>query len=305
MTIEWREEAISLSQQGLSGRQIAKKLHKSKSVVNEYLRNLHKAELEDDPVTDAVKILFIDIETAPILGQVWGLWDQNIGLNQIQKDWSILSYCAKWHGDDRVIYEDVRNQEDINNDECLLDGIWDLLNQADFVVGQNSKRFDVKKINARLILNGFPKPSAFRQIDTLEIAKREFGFTSNKLEYLTDKLCSRHKKKSHAKYPGHKLWSECLKGNLEAWEEMKEYNVEDVLSLEELYSVLSSWDSKLPNFDVYVDEILDMSVWKEDGYHYTNFGKYKKYRNIQTGQQKRSRVNLLSKEKRQSLLSNI
>lgn len=78
-----------------------------------------------------------------------------------------------------------------------------------------------------------------------------------------------------------------------------------MLSLEELYDILSSWDNTLPNFDVYVDEILDMSVWEEDGFHYSNVGKYKRYRNKITGVQRRSRVNLLPKEKRDSLLSNI
>ncbi|MNY46837.1 hypothetical protein D3C86_1820570 [compost metagenome] len=86
---------------------------------------------------------------------------------------------------------------------------------------------------------------------------------------------------------------------------MKDYNVNDVLSLEELYDIISSWDNSLPNWDVYVDEILDMSEWEEDGWHFTNLGKYKRYRNKTTGVQKRSRVNELSKEKRDSLLRNI
>ena len=57
--------------------------------------------------------------------------------------------------------------------------------------------------------------------------------------------------------------------------------------------------------EIDVDEILDMSVWEEDGFHYSNLGKYKRYRNKITGVQRRSRVNLLDKDKRASLLSNI
>ena len=86
---------------------------------------------------------------------------------------------------------------------------------------------------------------------------------------------------------------------------MEDYNRMDVLSLEELYNILSSWDNTLPNFDVYVDEVLNMDEWEHDGYHYTNLGKYKRYRNKKTGVQRRSRVNLLTKEKRDSLLTNI
>ena len=33
------------------------------------------------------RILFFDIETAPMLGYMWSLWDQNLGLNQIKQDW--------------------------------------------------------------------------------------------------------------------------------------------------------------------------------------------------------------------------
>ena len=308
--MSWKQHAVDMAMAGKSWRKIADELHKPKSTVSDYLRRELGSIIETRPVVPVPqikgpKILFIDIETKPIFAQVWALWDQNVGLNQIQEDWSILSFCAKWKGSEEIIYRDLSNQTDFEDDGALLGDLWSLLNEADFVVGQNSKRFDVKKINARLVLNGYPKPSSFRQIDTLEVAKRQFGFTSNKLEYMTDKLCKVYKKLPHKKFPGHMLWSECLKGNPEAWDEMKEYNVHDVLSLEELYDIISSWDSALPNFDVYVDEVLDMSEWVEDGFHYSNLGKYKRFRNILTGVQRRSRVNLLSKEKRAQLLGNI
>jgi uncharacterized protein YprB with RNaseH-like and TPR domain len=310
----WHIEALKLRVLGWSSRKIGKHLGKGKSSVNDLFKRLDSGAYSptqidtlglDKVEVKGPKILFIDIETKPILAHVWRLFDQNVGLNQIQEDWSILSYCAKWKGSDDVIYEDLQGSDDFEDDSRLLGNLWKLLNEADIVVGQNSKRFDVKKINARLVLNGYPKPSTFRQIDTLNIAKAQFGFTSNKLQYMTDQLCTRHKKLEHGKFAGHMLWAECMKNNPEAWAEMKLYNVNDVLSLEELYDILSSWDNTLPNFDVYVDEILDMSVWEEDGYHYSNLGKYKRYRNKITGVQRRSRVNLLTKEKRESLLSNI
>lgn len=302
----WKEEALKLKEQGLSSRTIGRILGKGKSTINDLFKRHNKQEVGlHAPEVKGPKILFIDIELKPVLAQVWALWDQNVGLNQIQEDWSILSYCAKWKGSEEIIYEDLQGSEDFEDDSKLLGNLWKLLNEADIVVGQNSKRFDIKKINARLVLNGYPKPSTFRQIDTLLIAKAQFGFTSNKLQYMTDKLCTKYKKLEHGKYAGHHLWAACLKNDPEAWAEMKLYNINDVLSLEELYDILSSWNNTLPNFDVYVDEILDMSVWEEDGFHYSNMGKYKRYRNKVTGVQRRSRVNLLPKEKRDSLLSNI
>ena len=86
----------------------------------------------------------------------------------------------------------------------------------------------------------------YEVITTLIIAKSTFGFTSNKLEYMTDALCSDTKKSKHSKFPGFELWKECLNGNMEAWEEMEAYNKDDVISLEELYKKLSPWSDRLP-----------------------------------------------------------
>ena len=302
--MSWKEEAVALKEQGYSSRQIGKILGKGKSTINDYFS---KFFTKPEPIKkkDGPKILFFDIETAPLKAHLWSMWQQGVGLNQIESDWYMLSFCCKWAHSDEVYYFDQRDEPDVEDDYELVLKLWHFLNEADVVIGQNSKRFDTKKANARFILNGLPKPSVYRQIDTMEIAKRQFGFTSTRLEYMTDKLCTEYKKSKHKKFHGHELWSECLKGNMEAWQEMEEYNRLDVLSLEELYNVLSSWDNTLPNFDVYVDGVLDMEEWEEIGYHYTNLGKYKKYRNKKTGVQRRSRVNLLSKEKRDSLLANI
>ena len=253
------------------------------------------------------KILLIDVETAPILASVWALFDQNVGLNQIERDWFLLSFSAHWLDapNNEIIYMDQSKAKNIEDDSRLLRKLWELLDKADIVVGQNSKRFDVKKINARFILQGMKPPSSFKQIDTLEIAKRKFAFTSNKLEYLTNKLCKKHKKLTKRKYSGFELWKECLSGNKEAWAEMKRYNIEDVLSLQELYHILTPWDSRI-NFNLYneSDENVCNCGSKDiqlNGFHYTPNGKFQRYRCSKCGTEVRAKTNLLSKEKRASL----
>jgi DNA polymerase elongation subunit (family B) len=185
------------------------------------------------------KCLVFDIETSPILARVWGLKDQNIGLNQIVEDWSVLAWGAKWLNTPAsdVIYADKRRM----TEKALLQDIWKLLDQADIVITQNGKSFDSKRLNARFIHYGMKPPSPYRHIDTYLLVKQVADFTSNKLEYLTDKLCVKYKKTSHAKFPGMSLWNECLKGNKEAWEEMKKYNIHDVLSTEELFNKVKAW----------------------------------------------------------------
>jgi DNA polymerase elongation subunit (family B) len=189
------------------------------------------------------KVLIFDIETAPMVAYVWGLRDQNISLNQIRNDWYVLAWSAKWLGDppSKVMYKDQRHAKHIENDKQILIPLWKLLDEADIVVTQNGKNFDGPKLNARFITHGMNPPSPYKHLDTYQIVRRVAKFTSNKLEYLTDKLCTKYKKLSHSEFPGMSLWTECLKGNKKAWEAMKKYNIHDVLSTEEFYTKIRAW----------------------------------------------------------------
>lgn len=188
------------------------------------------------------KTLLFDIETAPLQAYTWGIWEVDVGLNQIIKHSSIIAWAAKWRGEKNIFYGDQRGKKNIYDDKELLRPLWHLLDEADVVVTQNGKKFDSKRVNARFIINGFPPPSPYKHLDTKIIAKRHFGFTSNRLEYLTEALCKKHVKQKHKKFPGFELWKECLAGNPAAWKEMEQYNKADVLSLEELFSILAPWE---------------------------------------------------------------
>ncbi len=243
------------------------------------------------------KILIVDIETSPIEAYVWGLYDQNVALNQIQKDWQIISWAAKWLDDKKVIQRDISN----NTEKEILLELWQLLHDADIVVGQNSKQFDVKKINARFIQLLLGPPSSFQQIDTRLLAKKHFGFTSNSLEYMSDKLCTKYKKLKHKKFPGMELWTECLKGNKKAWKAMAEYNIFDVLATEELYKKLAPWGVGI-NFNVYYgDEDARCTCGAKDfcknGYQYTSTGKYQRFECRKCGAELKSRQNLNKNKK--------
>ena len=254
---------------------------------------------------EAPKVLVLDIETAPLLGYVWGLWENNVGLNQIYSDWYVLSWSAKWLDSDEVMYMDQRHAENIEDDREIIEAMWKLLDEADVIITQNGKRFDKKKLNARFVMLGLQPPSSYGHVDTKQIASRHFAFTSNKLEYMTDKMCTKYKKSKHQKFVGFALWRECLKGNMEAWKEMEEYNRLDVLSLQELYEKLIPWDNTI-DFNLYNSEETYVcrcgSVeFRKAGFHYTQTGKHQKYVCKHCGTETRSAVNLYSKEKRKSL----
>lgn len=254
------------------------------------------------------KILLIDIETSPLISYTWGLYDQNIGLNQIKTEWFILSFAAKWleHPEkkNKIIYLDQRNNKNIHNDKNILKAMWELLDDADIIITHNGKSFDVKKINAKLLEEGFEPYSDFRHIDTYQLSKKLFAVTSHKLEYLAKFLKCKEKKLTKRKFNGFELWKECLAGNKQAWEEMKKYNIQDILTLQDVYEKLKPWDNSI-NFSVFNEGEHVCSCGSKElrnkGLVYTNTGIHKRYKCKSCGKSFKAKVNELTPEQKQNL----
>lgn len=258
------------------------------------------------------RVLIVDIETAPIEGYVWGIWEQNVGLEQIKTEWSILSYCAKWLGEKKLIYDDTsgRGPKKVRDDRKLLKGIWTLLDEADIVVAQNGQKFDIKKINARLIVNGFKPYSPIKIVDTLLVAKKHFGFTSNKLAWQSQHLTDTPKDE-HKNFPGFELWKACLADNPAAWKEMKKYNCRDVVATEKVYLKQLPWISNHPNVGTYAESIgaecpkCGSGKLHARGTVVLQQGKYVRLQCQGCGGWSRGKQNLIETPRRKRLLANI
>lgn len=253
------------------------------------------------------KVLLLDIETAPIIAHTWGIWGRDIALNQIMQDWAIIAWSAKWLGDpeSKMFYADQRGVKNVYDDAKLLKGIWKLIDEADVIITQNGVSFDMKKLNARFAINGYPPPSSYRQIDTKLIAKKKFGFTSNRLMHLAEVLKLPKQKLKSKKFPGHDLWVQCLAGNLEAWKEMELYNKSDVLALEALYNKLQPWDSNI-DFNTLHDGdehrcACGSTSFAKNGLKKTIRGVFQRYRCSDCGAEYRDKVNLIPAAKRQAM----
>ena len=240
-----------------------------------------------------VKILIVDVETAPALVWVWKFWKENVAPKQVVENPYMLSWAAKWFGDDKVYYEDKEHQ---NEKEMLLP-LAALLDEADIVVAHNAIKFDIPTMNARFLINGIRPPSPYKVVDTLAVAKKEFRFPSNSLEYLSEALNLPIKKGGHKKFPGFTLWLEVLRNNPEAWAEMKTYNVDDILTLEALYIRLRPYMRFHPNVAVFEDNGEDHVCPKcgskhvqRRGFAYTNVGKYQRFQCNGCGGWSRSRL---------------
>ena len=264
------------------------------------------------------RALVIDIETAPIAGYVWKIWEENVGLDQIIQDCTILSYAAKWIDSDKVIFNSVAGQgaenlhapgTGIRNDRPLMAPLRALLNEAQVVITQNGQAFDTKRINARMVVHGFLPPSKYRILDTKLIAKRSFAFTSNKLEWMS-KILTDEPKHKHGKFPGFELWAECMKDNPLAWKEMRTYNIQDVIACEQVWRKLRAWDPSHINWSTYDwDAVMGCRVCGSqavelDGYQTLQVGVYAQYRCLEPdcGAWSRGRKMLTPKETRDAKL---
>ena len=186
-----------------------------------------------------MKILFLDLETSPNLAHVWGLWQQNVAITQLEKSTEVICFGARWLGSDKVIFKSVHH----HGKETMLNELHKIMDQADVLIGWNSAAFDSKHIKREFIENGYLPPSPWIELDLMRVVKAQFKFPSNKLDYVAQKL-GVGAKVSHS---GFQLWLDCMAGNNKAWAEMKEYQIQDVNLLVDLYAILLPWINNHPN----------------------------------------------------------
>lgn len=234
-----------------------------------------------------MKILLLDIETAPNKVYAWGLWNQNIATNQIVEPGYTLCWAAKWLGDKELLFSSMHS----DGEEAMLSLIWELLDEADAVVHYNGTKFDMPTLNKEFILHGYLPPSSYKEIDLLKTARRRFKFPSNKLDYIAQRLGLGTK----TKHRGMSLWHDCMQGDDKAWSVMERYNKQDVKLLEKLYKRLLPWIKNHPNYGLYnskKDACRNCGgKLKKNGWEYTATCKYQRYRCVKCGAEGRGPTN--------------
>lgn len=194
-----------------------------------------------------MKIILFDIETSPLLGYAFGLYEQNI--LHVERDSFMMSFAYKELGVDGVVCKSLRDyplyKRDKYNDKALVKELHEVLESADILIAHNGDSFDIKVANSRFIMNGLSPVSDKISIDTLKEARKKFRFASNKLTDLAQYAGIGQKLET-----GKGLWIDCIHGKKEAWEKMEEYNIQDVKLLEGIYLWLRPWMKKHPNMNV-------------------------------------------------------
>lgn len=295
------------------GREVARELDIPWSSCWDMKQRMIDGQIDYNNSITKPKILLFDIETAPMLSHVWGLFDQRVSLNQIIEDWYMLSWAAKWLGESTIYSDNIKDHVirfalDPEDDFAIILSLWKMLDEADIIIGHNLRKFDDKKFKARCLKWGLREPSAYRLVDTLTIAKQAFALSSNKLDYLATYLGLPNK----VSHEGHTLWVKCMAGDPDAWVTMMEYNEYDVELLEEVYLKIRHWAKNHPNVAVYYNDYLkrcgtcgSTDITYTGNTVKTNLAEYKETICGCCSKISRDGTNLLSKEKRQVLSRNI
>jgi predicted RNA-binding Zn-ribbon protein involved in translation (DUF1610 family) len=196
-----------------------------------------------------VRILGIDIETAPNKAFVWGLWKQTVSLSQLIQSGRVMCFAWRWY--DRSVEDSpvqfISEVGGARAHERMVRKAHALLTEADAAVHYNGTSFDVPTLNKEFVKLGLGPPAPFAQIDLLQTARKKFRFTSNKMAHLLAQLGIEEK----LDHSGFRLWIGCMDGDPDAWKEMEEYNRRDVSSMERLYEILLPWISNHPNHALY------------------------------------------------------
>lgn len=153
--------------------------------------------LGDAPQAEKVKpkILYFDIESALMTVSTFSLHVRNeyIPSSAIIENSFVICWSACWVDKEapwQYIISDCVRQADAlaNNDRVILPELWSLMDQADYIVGHNSNKFDIKKINHRFLMNGLSAPYQAKQLDTLTLARKFFGADGNTLDDWSKRL---------------------------------------------------------------------------------------------------------------------
>lgn len=255
----------------------------------------------------SAKILILDIETAPETAYIWKRFKESVGQTQIKEPGYLL--CMSWAWMDKPV-ESIAlygsrswNRGDRANDWAIIKKAWDLLDEADIVIGHNIRSFDIGTLNARFVKYGLTPPSTYKICDTLEILKKKLHMPSNSLESASHYLGIDIKDKQPFS-----LWRDCLNGVPAAWEKMVSYCSHDVKVTEQLYKKLRPWCDNHPNVSLYEIDFESMRCTKcgsaniiQRGFQQTSVQTYKRYSCKDCGGWCRDRIPL--KQNRKNVLT--
>lgn len=199
------------------------------------------------------KILTVDIERmkGTFVGEFWDLNDyknRRIHPSDVVQWPRTICLAWRWYGNKRV--EFAAEWQD-GGREAMLRTAWDLYHQADIVVGHNIDGFDTKKLASEWHDLRLGKPRPWKSVDTLKIARSQFGYESNTLDALLTRWGLQGKTD---RYDVEVARRACA-GDKAAQNKLRRYNQGDIIATEAAYDAVRGWIPNHPH----------IGLWGEDG----------------------------------------
>lgn len=188
------------------------------------------------------KVVIFDVETAPMITASFSLYPESIGHNNIIEDWFMI--CAAWKELGKKKVESIAIKKR-GKDKDVVSVLRDALADADILIAHNGAKFDIKKLNTRLIYHRLPPMPRIPMVDTLKEVRKVASHSSNRLDYLGQVLGVGKKQET-----SHGLWLRAMSGNKEAIAEMVRYNIQDVILNEKVYNILRPYMDTHPHMGV-------------------------------------------------------
>lgn len=203
-------------------------------------------------------MLVLDLETAPSEVYVWGLRDQNIGIEQIKHDQFCLMWAAKWVGQEGVLSDTILNhpssfRNNRRDDRQIALSLRKIMNQADIIVTQNGDGFDLKWANQLFLKHDIERPKKYYSVDLLKESRRSYYSISHRLDFRGRQLAIGSK----MPHEGFRLWLKCMSGEQAAFDRMEAYCKQDVLLTERYYLKLRPRMKNHPNVNMFNHKLYD------------------------------------------------
>ncbi len=240
-----------------------------------------------------LKILVLDIETAPTKAFVWRFWQENVSVDQIIANSYMLTWAAKWYDKDKIMSDALYMDEvEDESDMRIVESLAELIREADVLIAHNLDRFDYPVVNTRVAKHGLENLGVQTQIDTLKLAKKNFKFPHNSLDGIAAYFDLDRKLKTEFK-----LWVDVVSGDQAALNRMLKYNKQDVKVLQDVFDHMKPYVKRLPRlYDPSVDDEFCCVRCGQDedfqrrGFYRTQSGNFVKLKCQVCGHYNRQRV---------------
>lgn len=197
-----------------------------------------------------MKALVFDIETRPMLGFSWSYYFRGGGklIDLLDYD-GILTISYGWVGKKRVKNLSIHREKGYkpfyirdkygfrwnHNEEAeknMLTKFWEIHNEADFLIGQNIDKFDLKKLNTKYEKYGLGPIPYKPTFDTQKSSKKHFDLPSHRLDFKAKYFGGKGKRK----HEGWDMWLGFLENDKRSIREMIKYNDQDIkITIDEYY----------------------------------------------------------------------